>query len=375
MSGWLDAAATGTLPADPLLAASSPDDVGVVVIVVNHNTGDLLPACLAAYQAQDHPHVTIVVVDNASTDGSAEVLDTLETTAEDWPHPTRFIRNDDNRGFCGGINDGLRASTEPVVVFSNVDVEPSPDLVRRAVEALLADPRRGTVQPKLLRPPYGHHGPVIDSTGHVIDRARLVVNRGEGSSPQQWIRPEEVFGASGALVAHRRAMLADIAWQHGGDGHVLTEDLFAFFDDVELDWRARRMGWSAWFEPAAVAVHERGGVGARRTARVEALNFANRLLVVITCDDLRALAVRSPLVAATTLLKAAELLLTRPTAFVDGVTKVVRGLPGALRRRRELRARQRVTAREVVRSWMQPFDGRQWVATWWGRTRRAASRR
>jgi GT2 family glycosyltransferase len=167
------------------------------------------------------------------------------------------------------------------VLFCNVDVELAPDLVSRCVEALAADDRRGSVQPKLRRSVRAPDGrPVLDTTGHVLTTARLVQNRGEGRVDDgAFDVPGEVFGVSGALALHRRAMLDDVAWRRAdGAGEVLTEDLFAYFDDVELDWRARLRGWSAWYEPRR-RVHERGGAGPRRTATVEALNWANRLLV------------------------------------------------------------------------------------------------
>jgi GT2 family glycosyltransferase len=343
-------------------------DTPVAVIVVNHETADALTDCLRAYDAQDHGPLELVVVDNASRDHSDRVLTELADRLE---RELRVIRNDDNRGFAGGINDGLAATSAPVVVFSNVDVVPRPDLVRRAVEALLADDRRGTVQPRLLRQvPDARGRVVVDTTGHVLDRARLVANRGEGEPDGQAHEVAgEVFGASGALVVHRRAMLDDVAWRTPAGREVLTEDLFAFFEDVELDWRARRFGWRAWYEPTAVATHERGGAGPRRTRRVEALNWANRLLVIVTCDDARALVRAAPLVVMVTLLKTVELVLTAPLALPAALGRLLSGLPAARRRRRQLDARARVDARHVVDEWVADFDARGWVRRWWWRVR------
>jgi GT2 family glycosyltransferase len=342
--------------------------IPVAVIVVNHETAEALPACLEAYDAQDHPALEVIVVDNASRDGSRRVLDEVSAQLD---HEVQIVHNTSNRGFAGGINDGLARTTAPVVVFSNVDVVPRPDLVRRAVGALLADDRRGTVQPRLLRQaPDADGRTVVDTTGHVLDRARLVGNRGEGEPDgPRHDTPGEVFGASGALVVHRRAMLDDVAWPMPAGPEILTEDLFAFFDDVELDWRARRMGWTAWYEPTAVATHERGGAGPRRTRRVEALNWANRLLVVVTCDDAGALVRAAPLVAAVTLLKTLELAVTAPRALPAAIGRLVRGLPAARRRRRILDARARVDARTVVDAWVVDFELRAWVRRWWWRVR------
>jgi GT2 family glycosyltransferase len=341
--------------------------VRVTAIVVSWNAAAQLPSCLAALDAQDHPDLEVVVVDNASEDGSAAVLAQAERTPR--RHPLRVVRNDTNRGFAGAVNDGLAVSDADAVLFCNVDITAAPDLVRRGVAALEAEPRRGSIQPKLhreVRAPDGR--PVFDTTGHVLTTARLVANRGEGQVDDgRYDVPGEVFGVSGALALHRRAMLDDVAWRWaGGRREHLTEDLFAYFDDVELDWRARLRGWSAWYEPAAVGTHERGGAGPRRTPTVEALNFANRLLVLATCDDRRSRRRVLPLVVATTALKAVELTITVPSAVVPTARRLGR-LPAARRRRRQLHARATVDPAEVVSRWAEPFRWGPWVATWWRR--------
>ena len=344
----------------------------VAAVVVAWNSATDLPACLAALQAQDHPDLEVVVVDNASVDGTAGLLDAELAAAR--RHPLRVVTNRTNRGFCGGVNDAVAmlAPAVQAVLLVNPDVVAAPDLVRRCVAALVADPRRGSIQPKLHRTVATRDGGrVIDTTGHVLTAARLVANRGEGEVDRgQFDVAGEVFGASGALVLHRREMLDAVAWQHpDGRREHLTEDLVAYFDDVELDWRARLHGWTAWYEPAATGVHERGGAGPRRTANVEALNWANRLLVVATCDDRRSLLRAAPLVAATTLLKSVELAITVPRAVPAAVGRL-RALPRALRRRRQLLARATRTTGAVADRWVEPFRWRPWVTTWWRRTTR-----
>jgi GT2 family glycosyltransferase len=341
--------------------------VHVTAIVVSWNAAAQLPACLAALDAQDHPDLEVLVVDNASADGTAAVL--AAALASPGRHPLRVVWNTANRGFAGAVNDGLAASDADAVLLCNVDITAAPDLVSRCVAALTADDRRGSVQPKLhreVRAPDGR--PVLDTTGHVLTTARLVRNRGEGEVDDgRHDTPGEVFGVSGALALHRRAMLDDVAWRHAGGRHEhLTEDLFAYFDDVELDWRARLRGWTAWYDPAAVGTHERGGAGPRRTPTVEALNFGNRLLVLATCDDPRRRRRVLPLVLATTGLKAVELTLTVPTAVVPTLRRLSL-LPAARRRRRQLLARATLDPGEVVDRWAEPFRWGPWVATWWRR--------
>lgn len=340
--------------------------VRVAVIIVSWNTVELLGRCLRAYDEQDHPDVEVVVVDNASDDGSAALLDRVDEQPR--RHPLRVVHTGANLGFAGAVNTGLAVTDAPVVAFSNVDVVPAPDLLSIALATLLADDRRGTVAPKLLRTTAAPDGrDVLDSAGHELTSARLIRNRGEGAVDEgRFDEPGPVFGASGALVVHRRAMLDDVAWRDTASGQVLTEDLFAFFEDVELDWRARLLGWDAWYEPRAVARHQRGGAGPRRTPQVEALNWANRLLVVATCDDRAGLLRCAPLVATTTLLKTAEMVLTVPWAVPTAFGRL-RRLRGVRARRRELLGRAVRSPREVTAQWVVPFRVGPWVGGWWRR--------
>jgi GT2 family glycosyltransferase len=342
--------------------------VRVTAIVVSWNSGTDLPRCLAALDAQDHPDLEVVVVDNASSDGAADLVRAVMT--HERAHPLRLVANPTNRGFAGGVNDGLAASEADAVLLVNPDVVAAPDVVARCVAALLADPRRGSIQPKLHRSVRGPGGErVLDTTGHLFTRARLWQNRGEGEVDRgQYDLAGEVFGASGALVLHRRAMLDDVAWR-SPDGRLehLTEDLFAYFDDVELDLRARMRGWLTWYEPAAVGIHERGGAGPRRTPTVEALNWANRLLVIANCDDRRSLLRAWPVVLTTTVLKTIELAVTTPSAVVPAARRL-RALPRCRRRRTQLLARATVSPAEVVERWIVPFRFGPWIRTWWRRS-------
>lgn len=359
----------------------------VVAIVVSYNSAQDLPACLAALDTQDHDNFEVVVVDNASSDDSLALA--RQAAERDRTHPLTVLASRTNRGFAGAINDVLARLPDSVdaVLFANPDAMAAPTMVSRAVAVMRTDERIGSVQPRLSRPVAENaepgtveadaleSGAVIDTTGHVLTSARLFNNRGE-NQPADVFHPAagEVFGVSGALALHRRAMLDDIAWRRkDGRYEALTEDLFAYFDDVELDWRARILGWRAVYEPTATGAHERGGAGPRRTPFVEALNWSNRLVVLATCDVLNHRRSDLPVIAATTVLKTAELALTVPKAVPTALHRL-RYLPVARIRRRQLLARARVDFTEVLDTYVAPFRWRPWVATWWRRTKRRAAR-
>lgn len=345
----------------------------VVAVVVSWRQVEQLGACLAALDAQSHTDLDVVVVDNASGDGSVEVA----RRHADGPchHPVTVVANATNRGFAGGVHDGLAAAPDrwDAAWLVNVDAVPAPDHLVRLVAVLDADPGCAAVQGTLVRTAPGRDGtPVVDSTGIELTDARLLRDRDEGRRLDALDRPAgEVFGVTGACALLRREALEQVAWDGAGppERRVLTEELFAYFEDVELAWRLRRFGWQARYVPEAVATHERGGAGARRSAFVEELNAANRPLVLRTCDDRRARRRVLPTVVVTSGLKWAELAVTVPRALAPALARLARGWSAAGARRAELDRRATVPAHEVVTRWAVPFRWRPWVATWWRRIR------
>jgi len=327
--------------------------VRVTAIVVTWDSAADVAACLAALDAQDHPDLDIVVIDNASADDTVAVV--TSHLAGPLRHPARLVRAPRNLGFCGAVNEGVRGSDAAAVLLVNPDAELAPDCLRHLVAVLAAHPECGTVQPRLLRrgPEGAATGPDarVDTTGHVLTRPRLVLNRGAGELAAMHLPAAgEVFGASGAVVLHRRAMLDDIARTRDGRTEWLTEDLVAYFDDVELDLRARMRGWTARHEPAAVGVHARAGATRRRSRRVAELNVANHLLVVVGHEPPRVLLRDAYIVVPVWVARLLAAVLRTPLALPGALWRL-RLLPRALLRGRADRARATVPPAEVLARW------------------------
>jgi GT2 family glycosyltransferase len=96
------------------------------------------------------------------------------------------------------------------------------------------------------------------------------------------------------------------------------EGCFAFWEDVDLDWRLQRLGWRCRYEPNATATHERGVARRAASSFVEELNWRNRFRTIWRNDDAAGFVRHLPQFAFTTLLKAGDLALTHPGAFVKG---------------------------------------------------------
>jgi GT2 family glycosyltransferase len=156
-------------------------------------------------------------------------------------------------------------------------------------------------------------------------------------------------------VLHRRTMLDDVAREGAAGGHeFLAEDLVAYFDDVELDLRARTRGWSARYAPDAVGRHARAGASRRRRRRVRVLNLSNHLLVILGAEGPRSLARDVTVIAPVWTARFVASILRSPLSMLIALGRL-RLLPVMVRRGRADRARALVPISEVIARWVEPL--------------------
>lgn len=244
--------------------APSTASPAVSVVIVNWNRRELLRACLQSLSLQTCTDFEVILVDNASEDGSVDMAQQDFSRA----FPLRVIRNQVNRGFCGANNQGIEDARAPFVALLNNDAEAEP----RWLEALLSaftSPEVGMAASKIL---VWEDPTRIDKVGHLIYFDGQ--NRGRGSGERdigQYDRVEEVLWPDGCAAMYRRSMLSQI----GG----FDEDFFAYADDAELGLRARIAGWTCLYIPQAVVRHHRGAtLGVRSLRRLELIE-RNRVLL------------------------------------------------------------------------------------------------
>ena len=229
----------------------------VTVSLVTYNGMAWLPACLASVRKQTLADLELLVVDNASTDGSAGFL--RDQAAGD-PRVNVF-ENPRNMGFAAGHNRNIRDARAEFVMLLNQDTVLDPGFLAAAVAAFDRRPRVAAVQGRLRRlGPSGELTDKIDSTGLVMHRDRRVVARRQGvreSDVDLFAGP--VWGADGPAPVYLHTALVEASEPcTGGGWEVLDEDFFMYKEDIDLAWRLRRLGWTAWYEPKALAWHARG---------------------------------------------------------------------------------------------------------------------
>jgi GT2 family glycosyltransferase len=221
----------------------------VSVIIPNWNGLAHLPVCLAALRAQTHPDLEIIIADNASTDGSQAWLER--------EHPeARLLVLEENRGFAGACNAGLRAATGELLVLLNNDTEADPNWLAEMAAAFERHPEAGLVASKLL---LFDRRDTLHSAGDVFYTNGTPGNRGVWQKDGPEYNLEEcVFSACGAAAGYRRAMLDDIG--------LLDEVFFFSCEDIDLAWRAQLAGWKCLYAPRAVVYHKLAATGGGTTA-------------------------------------------------------------------------------------------------------------
>lgn len=245
----------------------------VSVVVPTWNGAVYLPGCLDGLAAQTYPRVEVIVVDGASTDDTRRLLES------DYPAvAANAVWLPCNRGFAFAANAGIRASGSEVVALLNNDTEPTPGWLESLVRGLLEDDSIGmaTSKVRLLGDRERLHttGDVLRPSGDVENRGAWEVDRG------QFDAERDVFGANAAAAAYRRSMLDEVG---------LFEEAFgSYYEDVDLAWRARLVGWRCAYVPDAVVYHavSATGGGAYASYRVA----RNRLWTIVRNYPARPLA-------------------------------------------------------------------------------------
>jgi GT2 family glycosyltransferase len=249
----------------------------VSVVLISWNSARWLPSSLASLAAQRGVDVELIVVDNASTDGS------LDLVRRHFPS-ARIIANATNRGFAAAANQGIGASSEVMVFLLNPDVRLDPDHLSKLTEALeTAGDDYGVATGTLLQGEGEEITPTgrIDSLGIAMSRSgrHLDIRQGEPAEDLPDV-PVEVFGVSAAAALYRRSFLDDVAIE----GEYFDERFFAYREDADLAWRGRILGWRALHVPAAVGWHVRRVTPAARRSLPPEINchsVKNRFLLRI----------------------------------------------------------------------------------------------
>jgi GT2 family glycosyltransferase len=329
--------------------ALTPVAGGVTVVVVTWEQRDLVLACLQSLARQTVPH-RVVVVDNASTDGTAEVV------AQRFPDAV-ILRQRSNLGFAGGVSAAMDVVDTRFVALLNNDARADARWLEASLVAL-ADPSVVAVTARLL---LAEDTATINNAGGVLLASGYCADRGLGSPDgEMFAYPAEVFAfCGGAVVVRTLAVKAA-----GG----FDADYFMYYEDTDLSWRLRLAGWHIVYAPDAVVHHLHAASSDSQSEMFAFHNERNRLLMLCKDAPLGFAASRIARFALTTASLAGKRLIGRatppdnvfrPDLRLRVLVAVVARLPMTLRKRRHVPRSARRS--EVLREWLgvtdRPLDG------------------
>ncbi len=219
----------------------------IFIVIPNWNGEDLISNCLNSLIKQTI-NSEVVVVDNGSVDKSIDIIES------EFPK-VKLIKLEKNTGFSGGVNTGIKYAMENkadfVALFNN-DAVASKDWLEKLVSAAEQHPETGIVTGKLLRSDKLS----FDSTGDCYSIWGVPFPRGRNQIDKaQYDKAEYVFSGTGGASLYRIEMLKAIG--------LFDEKFFAYYEDVDISYRAQLAGWKVWYEPKATAFHHVGATSSK----------------------------------------------------------------------------------------------------------------
>src|SRR4051812_3759217 len=317
----------------------------VSVTIITYNSGRFIKRCLESVLAQKYPLKEVVIVDNASTDGTVDLLEQFEDRC-------RVYYNNENIGFAAAQNQAIGLSRGEWILTLNPDVLLLPNFIQALVDAGQLDPEIGTVCGKLLTMTSHFEipeQPVVDSTGIYFNPMLRHLDRGSREVDNgHYLNYEYVFGATAAAALYRRSMIDDIAV----NGDFFDPDFFVYREDADVAWRSQLLGWRCVYTPNSRGYHVRTVLPGKRRALPPEINMhsvKNRFLMRmknITPDLYRrnwfSITVRDLVVVGCCLV--------REQSSLKAFAYVAQNWRRVLAKRRDIMSRRRVTD-EYLASW------------------------
>lgn len=236
---------------------NTPGPKTVAIVILNYKTPDLVVDCLQSLEEQIEPGVDVIVVDNASNDGSAEKIE-ARIDAAHWGSWARVLRSPVNGGFAAGNNLGIRAIDADAYLLLNSDTIVRPGAIAELRRAMGLRPDAGLIGPGFVArdgsrdlSTFRTIRPLSEfvrsaSTGPI---SRLLAKHDIHFRTADTVAEPDWIGFAGVLI--RREVIARVG--------LLDEGFFMYFEDTDYCLRVREAGWTILYWPKATVVHLLGG--------------------------------------------------------------------------------------------------------------------
>lgn len=251
------------------MGLNSMSNINTTVIIVNWNGRRFLSECLSALMEQTVKPLEIIVVDNASTDGSQDIVDNFPCV--------RLISLKENVGFAKGNNIAINSSSTKSewIALLNPDAFADPRWLESLLQAALEHPTIDVFGSKLVN---ASNSLELDGIGDVYHISGLVWRRGHGmpTSSMEEVA-SEIFSPCAAGALYRKSALVAV----GG----FDEDFFCYTEDVDLGFRLRLAGYRCYYAPRSILYHVGSGITGGKNSNFS-VYFGHRNLVWMFLKDM-----------------------------------------------------------------------------------------
>lgn len=304
----------------------------IFVVIPNWNGADYVDSCLSSLTKQTKKH-QIIVVDNGSVDRSVEIINKRFGSVE-------LIELATNTGFAGGVNRGMQLAIDhgaDLIALFNNDAVADKEWLKHLVGAAEKHPEAGIITGKFMRFDKKH----IDSTGDQYSTIAMPFPRGRNQKDiGQFDTAGYVFGATGGASLYRADMLKSIG--------LFDEEFFAYFEDVDISYRAQLAGWRVWYEPKARAYHHVGGTSSKLGDFARYHTIKNFFMLYAKNMPAKLYWKYGPNFLYQALrLMAGSILRGKGLVFFKGFLKAFSNTPHLIRERRRIQKNKKVTTRYI----------------------------
>jgi len=237
----------------------------VSVVIPSFNGKEFLKVCLPSLGRQTYKDFETIVIDNGSNDGTVEFLES------NYPR-ARLVKNRENLGFAAAVNQGIRVSRGEYIALLNNDTEADKNWLKELVQTLKQRKDISFCASKMLN---FYNRKIIDSAGDGWSM-RFMQGYNVGKDVEDgpaYSKEKLVFGACAGAALYRKTLFKMIG--------LLDERFFAYFEDVDLNFRAQLAGLRCLYIPTAVVYHMWSATTQRRNALKRFLTLRNRIIVVL----------------------------------------------------------------------------------------------
>lgn len=218
----------------------------ITIIIPNYNGAAYIEDCLHSLENQTYQEFNICVIDNASSDGSADIVE------QKFPE-VALVRLSQNYGFSRAVNEGIKRTKLPYIILLNNDTRAEPDFVKELYQAINKDEKVFSVGAKMLQM---NRPELIDDAGDLYCALGWAFALGKDWNKKHYEKEANVFSACAGAAIYRRALFEQIGY--------FDEFHFSYLEDVDVGYRARIMGFQNRFTPKAVVYHAGSGTTGSR---------------------------------------------------------------------------------------------------------------